>query len=134
MTQEEQEQQEESLQKIIIDFKKVFEEVMFDEIVYGVGGYCLESDGNIRKATQEELYEAINNPETIKKDFTLKDIKDAISKVGLDKDLDAINKAMAIDYKELMKDYKPIVVVDDKRVKYYCPNGVEITFNDEGDK
>jgi hypothetical protein len=41
---------------------------------------------------------------------------------------------MAIDYKELIKDNKSIIVIDDKRIKYYCPNGVEITFNDKGDK
>jgi len=68
------------------------------------------------------------------KDFTLKDIEDIVSKVGLDKYLDTINKAMTIDYKELMKDNKSIIVVDDKRIKYYCPNGVEIVFNDNNNK
>ena len=43
-------------------------------------------------------------------------------------------KDRGIDYKELIKDYKPIIVVDDKRIKYYCPNGVEITFNDKDNK
>ena len=83
---------------------------------------------------EKEQQKVINNSETTKKNFTLKDIEDAIRKVGLDKCLDIISKANAIDYKELMKDYKPIIVVDDKRIKYYCPNGVEITFNNKGNK
>lgn len=41
---------------------------------------------------------------------------------------------MTIDYKELMKDNKSIIVIDDKRIKYYCPNGVEIVFNDNNNK
>lgn len=73
------------INEVVEKIKKITEEVFFDELFYGRGGYCVESDGTIRRATQEELQEAITNPETVwlkGKSFTSEEILNEWKKVN----------------------------------------------------